>query len=209
MASIMSFKVGKIVNDSECCLVAEEEWIKFVKGELGNWAVRFRRLRPWKNKDGIIVVSDRLSEWFKMPWNQSELILIPNQCAFTQLYILRVHNEDHSAQSAVTKVRRKFWVLQLIKSVRTIKNACVTCRLVDKKTEQQKMGSLHLDRMSPSPLFYILYLIDFFGPIYIKDTVKGRSRGKAYGVIFNCGTCHAVYIDVADKYDTGSFASLP
>ena len=115
-----------------------------------------------------------------------------------------VHNDDHSVQSTVAKVRRKFWMPRLIKSVRKIKNACVTCRLLDKKTEQQKMGSLPLDRMSPSPPFYITYL-DFFGPIQIKDTVKGRSRGKAYGVIFNCGTCRAVYIDVADKYDTDSF----
>ena len=36
MARIMSFKVGNIINDSECLQVAEEEWIKFVQVELGN-----------------------------------------------------------------------------------------------------------------------------------------------------------------------------
>lgn len=204
IARVRSFKVGNIINDGECYRVAEEELIKFAQRQLNNWSVRFRRLGPWKNKDGLIVVGDRLEEWFKMPWNQSELVLLPADSHFTYLYVLKIHNEDHRVSSTVARVRRRFWIPQLTKIVRRIRRACVTCRKLDDKTVQQKMGSLPLDRMTPSPPFYITYL-DFFGPMQIRDTVKGRSRGKAYGVIFNCGVSRGVYIDVADSYDTDGF----
>ncbi|CAC5386479.1 unnamed protein product [Mytilus coruscus] len=47
--------------------------------------------------------------------------------------------------------------------------------------------------------------VDLFGPLTIKDTVKGRTHGKAYGVLFNCMSSRAVYVDLADGYGTSSF----
>jgi hypothetical protein len=49
--------------------------------------------------------------------------------------------------------------------------------------------------------------VDLFGPFTIKDTVKGRTHGKAYGVLFNCMSSRAVYVDLAEGYDT-SFTVL-
>ena len=56
--------------------------------------------------------------------------------------------------------------------------------------------------------FYITF-VDLFGPIQIKDTIKKRCRGKAYVVIFSCGSCRGAYLgaylDASDGYDTDNF----
>jgi hypothetical protein len=48
--------------------------------------------------------------------------------------------------------------------------------------------------------------VDLFGPFTINDTVKGRTHGKAYGVLFNCMSSRAVYVDLAEGYDTSHFS---
>ena len=133
IARIASFKVGGIINDSECYNVAENEWIKFVQRDLGDWKGKFKRLGPWQNEDGLIVVGERITEWFKMPWNQEEIILLPQKHRFTYLYCLMIHDEDHTIDTAVAKIRKRFWVPQLTKIIRKIKYSCVKCRKRDKK----------------------------------------------------------------------------
>ena len=122
-----------ILNDPEF------ELVKFVQLELGtNWMKLFKRLGPWLNKDGLIVVGDRFAELFKMPWNQQELILLPSKSRFTYLYALLIHNEDHTVETAVAKVRRKYWVPQLMKVMRKIKHQCIECRKREKKVNRTK-----------------------------------------------------------------------
>ena len=38
----------------------------------------------------------------------------------------------------------------------------------------------------------------------IKDTVKGRTTKKVYGIIINCLATRASYIDLVEGYDTDS-----
>ena len=47
------------------------------------------------------------------------------------------------------------------------------------------MGKLPIERLKPAPAWDSTAL-DFFGPFKIKDEVKKRTTGKAYGLIFNC-----------------------
>ena len=66
------------------------------------------------------------------------------------------------------------------------------------------MGPMPIERMKPSPPFYHTG-VDLFGPIFIKDTVKKRTKMKCYGIIFNCLTTRAIYLDIACGYDTDNF----
>lgn len=50
-----------------------------------------------------------------------------------------------------------------------------------------------------------LHAIDFFGPFKIRDEVKKRTTGKAYGVIFNCLGTRAVHVELAPDYSTEKF----
>lgn len=73
-----------------------------------------------------------------------------------------------------------------------------------KITESQQMGQIPDIRLKPAPPFYFC-AVDLFGPLVIKDTVKKRTHEKGYGVLFNCLVSRAVYIDLAEGYDVGSF----
>ena len=65
----------------------------------------------------------------------------------------------------------------------------------------QQMAPLPDSRLSMSPPFDVTSL-DLFGPIEIKDTVKQRTRKKVWGVIFNCSSTRAMYLDLTEDYST-------
>ena len=66
------------------------------------------------------------------------------------------------------------------------------------------MGKLPVERLKPAPAWTYTAL-DLFGPFKIKDEVKKRTTGKAYGVIFNCLGTRAVHIDISPDYSTDKF----
>ena len=70
--------------------LSEFFWIKEVQGNLGNdWKERYKRLDPIRNNEGIIVVGcNRLANWLKDNWNQSEFILLIPNHPFTKLYTI-------------------------------------------------------------------------------------------------------------------------
>lgn len=61
-----------------------------------------------------------------------------------------------------------------------------------------------MDRLKPTPAWYATAL-DFFGPFKIKDEVKKRTTGKAYGIIFNCLASRAVHVEISPDYSTEKF----
>ncbi|XP_064120900.1 uncharacterized protein LOC135225560 [Macrobrachium nipponense] len=66
------------------------------------------------------------------------------------------------------------------------------------------MGQCPSERLQPAPPFFNT-AIDLFGPFIVKDTVKRRTRKRVYGIIFNCMVNRAVYLDLAEGYDTENF----
>ncbi|XP_063615645.1 uncharacterized protein LOC134788746 [Penaeus indicus] len=151
------------------------------------------------------MVGQRLEHWLKQNWNQDNFILLPRKHLFTILYISHLHNIDHAGVDVtLSKLQTKFWVPSARKVIRAVKRKCVTCRRLDYKVEGQCMGQVATERITPCPAFYHT-ATDIFGPFQIRDNVKKRTTGKAYGVIFNCMVTRAVYIDVVDGYDTHSF----
>ena len=103
------------------------------------------RLGPTLNSEGLTVVGERLSEGYKPPWNQNELILLPFGHRLSYLYVLMIHNKDHTIGATTTRVRRRVWIPQLTRLVKKIKQ-CVICRKRDKRLLEQKMGSLLVER---------------------------------------------------------------
>lgn len=58
---------------------AEKYWVKRVQHEFReDWNKRFRRLGPSKDEEGIIVVGERISNWLKDNWNQSQFVHFHN-----------------------------------------------------------------------------------------------------------------------------------
>ena len=185
---------------------AELEWSRFSQLELPmDWKYRFRRLGPVTLENGLIAVGKRMALWLKHNWNQDFLVLLPPKNDFTLLYINSIHYEDlECIETTLAKLRRKYWVPGCRKLITRIYKACTKCRLKNRNLIGQEMSHLPLERLQHSPAFYHC-AVDLFGPLIIKDTVKKRSRAKVYGVLFNCLSSRAVYIDIADGHDTDSF----
>ena len=187
-------------------LKAELYWIKQVQGQIDeNWQTRYQRLGPSMNKEGIIIVGARISKWLKTNWNQEEYVLLMPEHPFTKLLILHLHNYDHSGiEATLSKLQSKYWVPGARKLIKNVKSRCVICRRIQRVCETQCMGSLPEERLKPAPPFYNTSL-DLFGPFYVKAPVKRRTELKVYGIIFTCMVCRAVYLDIAEGYDTNNF----
>ena len=186
--------------------IAEAEllWIKEMQRDIGDWKVKFKRLGPTMENE-VIVVGQRISNWLRENWNRENFILIPANHPVTRLYISYLHNFDHAGvETTLAKLQRKFWVPRARKVIRMIKNKCVTCRRLAKQLQDQRMGQVRAERMKPAPPFYHTS-VDLFGPLTIRDTVKKRTHGKGFGVIFNCLVTRAIYLDLAEGYSTDDF----
>ena len=186
---------------------AEIFWVKDAQQLLKNGLERgdYARLCPKKTAEGIYVVSGRMEEWFEDTYNSDGLILLPHNHRFSYLYAMWIHNSDNLGIAAtVCKIRNRFWITQLPKIVKSIRNKCVTCRKLNKKFQEQIMDQVPYDRLKSASAFHITCL-DMFGPFMIRVVVNKRSRCKCFGVIFTCGNCRAVYCDLSQDYGTDGF----
>lgn len=123
-----------------------------------------------------------------MSYNKQELILLPYEYHFSKLYAAHIHQRGYlGVLSTASKVQSRFWIIRLLKLVKYIKNNSIVCRqkLIEKKLGEQIMCKLPLDRLKPAPAWDSTAL-NFFGPFKVKDEVKRKTTGKAYGLIFNC-----------------------
>ena len=206
IARSKSFRQNVNKMNAQDLLDAEHEWIEYVQQDMkSDWRTSFKRLGAEVNDKGIVVVGSRMAEWLKSTWNRSEFVLLPSGSNFAKLHMLTLHNKDHcGVDAALAKLRSKFWIPGARRILKAIRNRCVVCRKRQKIVHGQKMGTLPLERLRPSPAFYYS-AVDLFGPFTIRDSVKKRTHGKAYGVIFTCLTSRGVYLDLADSYSTDSF----
>ena len=120
----------------------------------------------------------------------------------------QIHNISHcGVANTVSKIRLRFWIVRMGIIVKSIVYRCVSCRRTRKLNCSQIMGDLPVERLLPSPPWTYVSL-DYFGPYIIRGEVNRRSKGKVFGVIFNCLVTRAVYVDVACCYNTNSFLQV-
>ncbi|XP_068236892.1 uncharacterized protein [Palaemon carinicauda] len=185
---------------------AEMMWVREIQSRLGkDWESRYRRLGPSVNKDGLIVVGQRIPRWLKNNYDQDGFVLLSPDHEFVKLYVKTIHRQFHSGvENTLAKIQSTFWVPRVRNMIKSVKFKCVTCRKLTKEIAGQVMGQLPLERLKPSPPFAYTAL-DLYGPFFIRDTVKGRTKGKAYGVIFNCLSTRAVHLDLIEGYSAKDF----
>ena len=185
---------------------AEKRWICHAQSDIQSELKpeAWRRLNI-KEIDGIYVVGGRLETWQDHTYNSQSPILLSSKSRLAQLYARKIHNECHLGVSAVTaKIREKFWIVGLRNLVRSIRYKCTLCRRLDKSLQEQTMGEIPAERLKPAPAWSYTS-VDYFGPFEIRGEVNKRTRGKAYGVLFNCLLSRAVHLEAVSDYSTNSF----
>ena len=118
-------------------------------------------------------------------------------------YPILTHKDHSGITKTVAKSRRRFWILRARSVAAKVKHSCYHCRILDKELAKQKMAPLPISRQRMSPTFCKVPL-NLFGWFEIKDTVKKRTKRKVWGVVINCLSTRAIYIDTTEDYGAES-----
>ena len=121
---------------------AERFWITDAKKLMKSQPERgdFNRLCPSQEPDGIIEVRCDNQKLGLLPYNQR----------FSRLFAEHVLNEAHSGNAVtLSKIRLRFWIVNLGRMVKLIRNRCITCRKNNKQLQGQLMAPLPVERLKP------------------------------------------------------------
>ena len=205
-----SLKNAVLIPDKDDLETAELFWINEAQNLIRQDVQdgKYRRLCPKLRADGVIVVGGRAERWLEMSYNNREVVLLPYKHYFSRLYAEYSHNQGHlGAAATASKIRSKFWIVNLHKLTKSTMYNCVICKKLDKQLAGHLLRKLPEERLRPSPPWYCTG-VDLFGPFATSGEVQKRVRGKAYGVLFNCMGTRAVHVDVADNYSTDGFLRI-
>ena len=159
-------------------------------------------LRPKVTDEGVVVLASRAQEGLKVHYDREEFPILMYRDPHSHLWMKHVHEEDHSGITrTVAKSRRKYWVVRGRRLAEKIKYNCYRCRFLDIRMMKQQMAPIPRCRLVLSPPFYITSM-DLFGPKWIKDSVKQRTKKKVWGVIYNCAATRAIHLDLTEDYGT-------
>ena len=115
------------------------------------------------------------------------------------------HERNHRGRdSTLATFRHKFWTTSGSKLAKNIVGKCQLCILRNASLIEQAMGSLPIERITPSPPFNFS-MLDLFGPYLIRGEVQKRISGKVWGVLFTDMVARAVHIEAIYGCDTESF----
>lgn len=93
-------------------------------------------------------------------------------------------------------LNRRFHIIYLRKTVRSITRQCVTCRRLTVRPQPQMMGQLPPERVTPGCVFEKVG-VDYAGPFLIKYAmVRKPTLVKVYVCIFVSLAVKAVHIEV-------------
>ena len=104
---------------------------------------KLKSLRPKVDEDGIIVLSSRAVEGFKLTYNRDRFPILTSKDPLAYLWMQYAHCEDHSGvRKTVALSRKKYWIVQGGRLASKIRRSCYRCRALDKKLAEQQMAPL-------------------------------------------------------------------
>lgn len=113
------------------------------------------------------------------------------------------HQGRHFTEGALREAG--VWIVGGKRLVSSVLHACVTCRKLRGKMEEQKMSDLPPERLSMDPPFTCVGL-DVFGPwtVAARRTRGGHASSKRWAILFTCMSTRAVHIEITESMDTSS-----
>ena len=126
------------------------------------------------------MVGGRGERWIEMSHNENEVILLAYDNRFSRIYAEHIHRQGHlGVLSTCSKIRSKFWIIKLLKMVKFIRYNCLIYKKLDKRSSEQIMGKLPVERLKPSPTWSCT-AIDLFGPFKFRTRPKLSLLGPVY-----------------------------
>ncbi|XP_055615027.1 uncharacterized protein LOC129761333 [Toxorhynchites rutilus septentrionalis] len=156
-------------------------------------------------EEGILRVGGRLRHARVSPARKHPMIL-PSKHPFSELVARYYHQEMLHAgpQLLIACLREKFWPLRARNLARRIVHSCINCFRCRPKHQQQIMGDLPTERVSPT-LPFLRTGVDLCGPIYFRYPQRNSRPIKGYVAVFVCLSIKAVHIELVGDLSTASF----
>ena len=157
--------------------------------------------------DELLHIGGRLSE-AELPYHQKHPILLSAKDEFTISYFNQLHvNLCHCGPTLLfSTAGQRFHCTGARLLARRVCHQCMICRKVAAKTQNQLMGQLPPERVTPAKAFHTTG-VDYCGPFDFKE---GRSRGrikkvKGYIAVFVCFVTKAIHLEPASDMTTETF----
>ena len=117
-------------------------------------------------------------------------------------HLRMLHAGPTLLSSALT---RRFYIIYLRKTVRSITRQCVKCRRQTTRPQPQMLGQLPLERVTPGSVFEKVG-VDYAGPFHVKyGMVRKTTTVKAYVCVFVSLAVKAVHLEVVSDLTTEAF----
>ena len=134
---------------------------------------------PRVREDGIIVVGGHAEKWLEMSYNKCKVPLLPFRHKLSRLNAKHIHAKGHQGVSLTTsKVRSRFWIIELPRMVKSIRYNCVTCKKLDKKTATQLMGRLPQEGLKVATAWNCT-AVDSFGSVRIRGEPQAKRMASS------------------------------
>ncbi|XP_040173686.1 uncharacterized protein LOC120906238 [Anopheles arabiensis] len=171
--------------------LAQQDAFSAELGQLkkGNEVMRqspLRALSPFFDEQGIIRVGGRL-RLSQLPYQAKHPVLLPKKHPFAQLIAKYQHEElrHGGGRLLLSRIREEFWPLDGRHLVKHIVQNCFRCIRQRPTLEQQQLGQLPAQRITPRRPFSVTG-VDYAGPLYLKPAHKRAAPGKCYLCVFVC-----------------------
>ena len=77
----------------------------------------------------ILVISGKVEKWMEISYDHQDLILLPYSHRLSKLYAEHVYNKGHlGIASTASKAGLHFWITNLHRCVKSVRNRCIQCR---------------------------------------------------------------------------------
>lgn len=163
-------------------------------------------LRPFLDDDGLIRVGGREQNSNRAYFSQHPVILHGSH-PLTHLIIRSEHRRLlHAGPTLLLcSLNRRFHILGGRKAIRSTTRACVTCRRVAAKPQNQKMGQLPMERVTPDLIFNRVG-VDYAGPLLLKlGSTRKPVAVKSYVCVFVSLSVKAVHLELVSDLSTDAF----
>ena len=163
-------------------------------------------LHPFLDSDGLLRVGGREHN-SKIAFSSRHPIIIHGSHPLTRLIIRSEHIRLlHAGPTLLScSLNRRLYILGGHKAIRSVTRACITCRRLSVKPQDQMMGQLPRERITPDLVFEHVG-VDYAGPFLIKlGSTRKPTIVMAYSCLFVSLSVKAVHIELVSDLTTEAF----
>lgn len=181
---------------------------KYVKGKIPfSKKSSIKNLSPYLDDNtNLIRVGGRL-ELSDLPDFEKHPIILSKNCPLLSKYIYELHLKLCHANFTLlfSHLNQQFWIIGARNLIRKIIHNCIICFRFSSKPLNQSMGSLPVQRITPSRPFTVTG-VDYAGPFnIIYERKRGAKSHKAYVCVFICFSTKAIHLEIVTDLSTTSF----